>query len=202
MSSFMPRTRSGCRLAFLWSALTLICFHAWCDNKEAAGIPAEKDFAAHNLTLLERSSIDLTGDGIDDTIELYTSAEAYDVAMEFGRIRRMAWDDGHTWTLVVHDGEGFYPLVNERIQQGEVQFWVVGINSKKLEAPDQEDLDMRLYVTVTWGGDFKVLCFTWDKQSASFTKETVVNPSDQWFVRHFNKYSVLDDSYIEPRINK
>ncbi|MDR3130255.1 MAG: hypothetical protein LBU18_01780 [Treponema sp.] len=77
-----------------------------------------------------------------------------------------------------------------------MQFWLAWINSKKLEAPDEEDLDMRLYVTVTWGS-FKVLCFTWDKQSASFKKETAFNPSNQWFVRHFNKYSVLDDSYIQ-----
>jgi hypothetical protein len=84
-------------------------------------------------------------------------------------------------------------------QKREVQFWVVAINSKKLEAPDSDDLDMRLYVAVTSGTDFQLRCFTWDKPSSSFTKKTVFNPSDQWFVRHFNKYNMLDDSYIEPQ---
>jgi hypothetical protein len=142
--------RSYFQFAFLCSTLTLICFYTGCNNKDLVSIQAEKNFAMNNHTLLERSSIDLTDDGIEDTIELYTSAEAYD-----GRI---AWDDGHTWTLVVHAGEAFYPVVRERIQYGEVQFWVVAINSKKLEAPDSDDLDMRLYVAVTSGTDFQLVC--------------------------------------------
>ncbi|MDR3130256.1 MAG: hypothetical protein LBU18_01785 [Treponema sp.] len=74
----------------------------------------------NKLTLLERTYEDLTGDGKDDAIEVYTSAEADDVVdnRKFGHIRRMGWDDGHIWTLLVHDGEGFYPLVNERMQAG------------------------------------------------------------------------------------
>ena len=174
--------RSYFRFAFLCSALTFIYFYTGCNNKEVLSIPAEKDFSVNNLTLLERSYIDLTDDGIGDTIELYTSAEAYD--------GRMAWDTGHTWTLVVHDGEAFYPVVRERIQYGEVQFWVVAINSKKLEVPDNDDLDMRLYVAVTSGNDFQLRCFTWDKQSSSFTEETVFKPSNQWSGFYSKKYSL------------
>ena len=57
---------------------------------------------------LGRYSVDMTGDGEDDTITLYTSAQR-DMRGE------IMWDDTQEWVLRVETAEGVYDLYNERI---------------------------------------------------------------------------------------
>lgn len=57
---------------------------------------------------LGRYSVDMTGDGEDDTITLYTSAQR-DMKGE------IMWDDTQEWVLRAETAEGVYELYNERI---------------------------------------------------------------------------------------
>jgi hypothetical protein len=172
-------------------ALSALIFFAGCGGKaDSAGIPAEEGFSAGDLTLLERSYIDLNGDGEDESVELYTSAQPAPDG-------RMGWDTGHTWKLVARAGERFYPLFDEYLQYGELQYWLVATNPKRLDAPADGDLEISVYAAVTTGNDFKLLRFAWDERSAAYAQEIVANPSDQWFVRHSNKYNIPQADYTE-----
>lgn len=57
---------------------------------------------------LGRYSIDITGDGEDDMITLYTSAQR-DMSGE------IMWDDTQEWVLQAETAEGVYDLYDERI---------------------------------------------------------------------------------------
>lgn len=194
----LQRKISNWRFVFLCSALTLICFYTGCSStqdKEGPNVPveedsaltvpeeevititAQKEFATDYLTLLERIYVDITGDGVCDSIALYTSARVDKEGFT-------AWDDGHTWALVVHDGEAFYPLIN-KYMGGELQFWIMGAVNM-------------VYVTETWDfGPLGFFSFTWDKESSSFTKKIISYPYDQGSVRYSKKYSIFDKQRID-----
>ncbi|MDR3288777.1 MAG: hypothetical protein LBT22_05055, partial [Peptococcaceae bacterium] len=127
-----------------------------------------------------------------EKIELYTSA--FVAADGF-----MRWNDGDTWTLVVHREEQQYPLLNERIQNGEVDFWVIKLNSKELDNPAPEDVTTGIYVAVTSERELRILCFTWDEESRFYTEEIAFTPPHSWAVRHANKYVLPLTVYAEER---
>ena len=70
---------------------------------------------AYPQTLYKKASVDLDEDGAEEQIELYVNAEK----MENGLF---AWDDGQNWLLVVKDGEETYPLFNDYVQLGSIDF--------------------------------------------------------------------------------
>lgn len=64
-------------------------------------------------SVVSKFSGDVTGDGEDDTVTLYTSAEKYG-----GEI---VWDDGQNWIVEIADGNGgYYTLVNQFVNNGNV----------------------------------------------------------------------------------
>jgi hypothetical protein len=71
-------------------------------------------------TRLDRATIDLTGDGSPEVVELYA-------AVERDTRGRLMWDDGQRWMLVVHagdPGEGFL-LFDDFVQIGRLSFWAI-----------------------------------------------------------------------------
>ena len=77
--------------------------------------PSKDKYDVDSMTLLDSSSHDITGDGIDDKISLYTSAGK-------DQEGRIMWDDGQFFLLIFNDGEKDYGLFNERVQIGRVYY--------------------------------------------------------------------------------
>lgn len=76
--------------------------------------------------LEEKLEEDLTGDGINEIIELYISPPpVIDENGEYG------WDDSHYWQLIVNVGDQTYPLFNDHIQFGAIRFWIIEDNKGK-----------------------------------------------------------------------
>ena len=73
--------------------------------------------AAESWSVVDRYSVDITGDGVEDTVTLYTSAESED-----GEI---IWDDSQKWVLEIYDGSTYYTLMNQSVSNGNVYFDVV-----------------------------------------------------------------------------
>lgn len=73
--------------------------------------------AAESWSVVDKYSVDITGDGKEDTVTLYTSAES-----ENGEI---IWDDTQKWVLEIYDGTTYYTLMNQSISNGNVYFDVV-----------------------------------------------------------------------------
>jgi len=105
--------------------------------------------------LAEDISDDLTGDGVEEQIILYISPPPI-----FNEQGEAAWDDSHVWQLIVKDQEKLYPLHNESVQFGILDFWIVEKEGKK---------ELLLF---TEGNGLKLDKFTFDKDA--FVKEEIL----------------------------
>lgn len=74
-------------------------------------------------TLYKEMTLDIDSDGEEEIIELYVNAEK----MENGQF---AWDDGQNWLLVVKDDEKTYPLFDEYVQLGSIDFSTATFDGK------------------------------------------------------------------------
>jgi hypothetical protein len=162
-----------------------------CSPKESfKPVQSTKNFSTDGLTLLERTYDDTDSDGDKESIELYTSAQ-------IARDGQMGWDTGHQWVLLVKKGEEVFPLFDDYVQHGELQFWIASSNKDKIESPESTDLQRKIYVAITTGVNFKLTVYYWDEQNHCYKEEVVLNPPDQWIMRHSNKYNIPDPAKIE-----
>jgi hypothetical protein len=167
-----------------------------CAATKSTLIPAEEEYSSEGAdTLLEQRYADLDADGETESIELYTSAAITNDG-------KLGWDTGDQWALLVRKGERIYPLFCERLQYGEVQFWVAGRNAKDVEGPTDINLEKYIYVTVTTNCDVRIFSFTWDSRSAAYKRETVFDPDHQWVITHTNRYDFADALYFETPFEK
>lgn len=174
----------------LLGVFIVICIASGCNSRgNATTIKAEENFAIDELTLLERLYDDTDQDGEEESVELYTSAE---IAPD-GQI---GWDTGHRWVLLVRKGNQVFPLFDNRVQYGEVQFWIAYLNKDKVESPESTDLQRQIYATVTDNVAFQLLSYNWDMKSMCYKGEIALNPSDQWGIKHSNKYNMPDPAKI------
>jgi len=70
--------------------------------------------------LAEDIKVDVTGDGEEDQILMYVSPPPM-----FDDHGDAAWDDSHVWQLVVKDEKKSYPLFDESLHFGTLDFWIV-----------------------------------------------------------------------------
>ena len=169
----------------------ITCLAAGCSpEKNMDSVQSTKNFSTNGLTLLERTYDDTDSDGDKESIELYTSAQ---IAPD----GRMGWDTGHQWVLLVRKGEEVFPLFDDHVQYGELQFWIASFNKDKIEGPESTDLQRQIYVTVTTDVGFKLLDYYWDEQNHCYKEEVVLDPPDQWIMRHSYKYNIPDPAKIE-----
>ena len=105
-------------------------------------------------TLYKKASVDLDEDGTEEQIELYVNAEK----MENGLF---AWDDGQNWLLVVKDGEETYPLFNDYVQLGSIDFSTTIFD----EQPG-------IVMLTAQHADRTVQKFTYDQHKNGYQKET------------------------------
>lgn len=167
--------------------VVLLLFTAGCKTEDTLDADREQICSVEQLeteymTLLEQAEHRLTN---EDTasIELYTSAQ---IAPD----GQMGWDSGDTWLLLVRQGDQVFPLYNEYVQYGEVQFWVSEQNGNDAENPKAEDLEHHIYVMATTGVGFTMYDYIWDAENSCFWKTVLLNPDHQWNTVHSNKYNV------------
>lgn len=179
-------------ILFIFLGVFAITFSVMATNSKESfeSIQATENFPIDDLTLLERKYVDADSDGKKESVELYTSAK---IASD----GRMGWDTGHHWVLLVRKGDEVYPLFNDSVQYGEVQFWIVSLNKDNIQGPEGVDLQTHIYATVSSDVDMRLLNYSWDKKNHYYNKEIVFNPNNQWITIHSNKYSIPDPSRIQ-----
>lgn len=178
-------------LLIILGFILITCLAMGCSSeKNMESIQSTKNFSTDERTLLERTYDDTDSDGDKESIELYTSAE-------IARDGRIGWDTGHQWVLLVRKGEEVFPLFDDYVQHGELQFWIASFNQDKIESPESTDLQKKIYLMVTTDVSFKLLDYYWDEQNHCYKEEVVLNPPDQWIMRHSNKYNIPDPAKIE-----
>lgn len=174
------------------AVLIIACLVSICglNRSNPKSVRPTDNFTTDGLTLLERMYDDTDRDGNNESIELYTSAQ---VAPD----GQMGWDTGNQWILLVRKDKEIFPLFDEWVQYGELQFWVVRFNRDQIVGPESTDLERHIYAMNTAAdGGIELFDYFWDEQNLCYKKEIVLNPPNQWGVRHSNKYNILDPSRI------
>ncbi len=110
-------------------------------------------FPSKDYTLLDSYEFDINGDGTEETIALYTTAQRD----SHGEIM---WDDGQTWALVVHGKDKDYELYKNYVQLGSIQFY----------AFTADDIFHIATVESTTAG-LKFVDYVFNKDEGSFTPE-------------------------------
>ncbi|NME05914.1 hypothetical protein [Psychrobacillus sp. BL-248-WT-3] len=113
-----------------------------------------KDIEKYPYALYKTASIDIDEDGEDEIIELHVDAGK----MENGRY---GWDDGQKWLLVVKDGDKTYPLFDEYVQLGYIEFSTTFYERKPL-----------IVMINAQHSDRTVQSFKFDKDEQGYLKET------------------------------
>jgi hypothetical protein len=89
-----------------------------------------------------------------------------------------------------------FPVVDEYLQYGELQFWLIRFAGEAADSSANDIGEACIYVAVT-NNSFSLLRVYWDEETLSFRKEAAFNPSKQQYVWHSYKYSTPDPSYIQ-----
>jgi len=177
-------------LGFLVSIVFLFLVIELVPKKDTVEIiQSEKTNITKGFTLLERMYADVDSDGKDESIELYTSAQK-------GPNELMGWDDGQQWILLIRDDEKIFPLFEDYIQLGQLEFYVSVFSKSKVVSPTYDDLKMHIYVIKT-SHDIQLIDYYWDKQNSCFKKEIVFDPPNQWNIKFSYKYTAYDPTRIE-----
>lgn len=136
-------------------------------NSDYSTISA-KNIEEYPQTLYKKKSLDIDEDGEEEIIELYVNAGK----MENGLF---AWDDGQNWLLVVKNGEDSYPLFDDYIQLGSLDFSTAIFDGKP-----------GIVMHKTQHTSIIIQKFTYDQKVKGFHKET------------FYKKDNMNDYYNQP----
>lgn len=137
-----------------------------------------KDIEKYPQTLYKKTTVDIDEDGEEEVIELYVNAGK----MENGLF---AWDDGQNWLLVVKDGEKTYPLFDDFVQLGSIDFSTTTFDRKP-----------GLVMIKTQHSDRTVQKFTYDKNENGYQKETFYKKENT--NNHYNQpasFAFFKDAY-------
>ena len=127
-----------------------------------------KEIEKYPQSLYKEVTLDLDGDGEEEVIELYVNAGK----MEDGLF---AWDDGQNWLLVVKDGEETYPLFDDYVQLGSIEFSTARFDGKP-----------GVVMIMAQHSNKIIQKFTYDKNERGYQKET------------FYKKENIHDQYNQP----
>ncbi|WP_153009904.1 hypothetical protein [Sporosarcina koreensis] len=137
-----------------------------------------KDIEKYPQTLYKTTTLDMDGDGEEEVIELHVNAGKTENGV-------FAWDDGQTWLLVVKDGEKTYPLFDDFVQLGSIDFSIARFDGK-----------LGIVMIMRSHSDRIVQKFTYDKKENGYQKETFYkkeNTNDQY--NEPASYAFFDDAY-------
>ncbi|WP_186669110.1 hypothetical protein [Sporosarcina sp. BP05] len=137
-----------------------------------------KNIEKYPQTLYKSSTFDIDGDGEDEIIELYVNVEK----MENGSL---AWDDGQDWLLVVKDGGITYPLFDDYIQLGSLDFSTTTF-----------DGEPGIVMLMTQHANITIQKLTYDKKEKGYEIETFYHKENMQ--DHYNQpasYGFFKDAY-------
>lgn len=104
-------------------------------------------------TTVDSCNYDITGDGVNDSVTLYSSAESDD--------QGILWDDTQKWILEVGDGvSGYYTLINTDVTNGGIYYEV-----------DETDTGCAIMVYMTSGSGTEIREYIFGK--AGFTEKVI-----------------------------
>lgn len=144
----------------------------------SSSVILQKDIESYPRSLYKEAALDIDNDGQEESIELYVNAEK----MENGLF---AWDDGQTWLLVVKDGEDTYPLFDNYVQLGSIDFSIGTFDEKP-----------GIAMLETWHGDKYIHKFAYDHKEKGFVKETLYKKEN--IFQQYNQpasYAFFKDAY-------
>ncbi|WP_342506023.1 hypothetical protein [Sporosarcina sp. FSL K6-2383] len=146
-------------------------------NNDYAMIIA-KEIETYPQTLYKKTALDIDGDDEEEIIELYVNAGKSENGL-------FAWDDGQKWLLVVKDGEKTYPLFDDYVQLGSIDFSMTTFDGKP-----------GIVMLKTQHSDRTVQKFTYDKNEKGYQKETVYKKENmQNHYNHPASYGFFEDAY-------
>lgn len=137
-----------------------------------------KDIEKYPQTLYKTVALDLDRDGEEEVVELYVNAGKDENGL-------FAWDDGQTWMLVVKDGEETYPLFDDYVQLGSVDFSTTIFDGKQ-----------GIVMVMSQHANRTVQKFTYDFKEKGYQKETFYkkeNMQDQY--NQAASYAFFKDAY-------
>lgn len=137
-----------------------------------------KEIEKYPQTLYKKTTEDIDGDGEEEIIELYVNAGKLENGL-------FAWDDGQNWLLVVKDGEKTYPLFDDYVQLGSIDFSTTTF-----------DREPAIVMIKAQHSDRTVQKFTYDKNEKGYQKETFYKKEN--INDHYNQpasYAFFKDAY-------
>ncbi len=137
-----------------------------------------KNVEKYPQTLYKKISVDIDGDGEEEVIELHVNAGK----MENGL---WAWDDGQNWLMVVKDDGKTYPLFDDFVQLGSVDFSTTTFDGKP-----------GIVMFKTEHSDKTFYKFTYDKNEKGYQKEIFYKKENM--NDHYNQpasYAFFEDAY-------
>ncbi len=127
-------------------------------EKHIAIFSSTDKISTEGLTLLDNTEADLNGNGNEEIIELYTTAER-DSSGE------VLWDDGQKWFLIVKDEDREYVLFDEYVQLGVLDYWI--FSSKD---------ECHIVTLQTGSAVFKLSEYSYVDDKDAFMKKEIYNP--------------------------
>ncbi|GFN22693.1 hypothetical protein TAMC210_10090 [Thermanaeromonas sp. C210] len=107
----------------------------------------------------------------------------------------MGWDDGQRWLLLVRKGGKIFPLFNDYVQHGQIEFWIGIFNKSRIISPDTTDLERHIYVMHTHY--IQLADYYWDQKNGCFKKKIIFDPPNLWDARSSFRYNRYDPDLIE-----
>ena len=137
-----------------------------------------KDIEKYPQTLYKKISVDIDRDGEEEVIELHVNAGKSENGL-------WAWDDGQNWLLVVKDGEKTYPLFDDYVQLGSIDFSMTTFDGKP-----------GIVMLKTQHSDKAFYKFSYDKNEKGYQKEIIYKKENM--NDHYNQpasYAFFEDAY-------
>ncbi|MBY0121764.1 hypothetical protein [Bacillus sp. S/N-304-OC-R1] len=138
----------------------------------------KKDIQTYPQSLFKEAAFDINDDGKEEIIELYVNAEKMEDGM-------FAWDDGQTWLLVVKDGEDTYPLFDDFVQLGSIDFSTAKFDGKP-----------GIVMLETGHGDKSIHKIAYNQNEKGFVRETIYKIENSF--QHYTQpasYAFFKDAY-------
>ncbi len=131
------------------------------DNQKKTMIFAsDKKISTENLTLLDSYSVDVNKDGLEDVIEMYTSAMRNSNG-------EMMWDDGQNWLLIVKEKDHVYVLFEGYVQLGTIKYRVFTEGEQNI---------FHLLAIRTGSAEMVITDYIYNKEDNGFEQKVIYNP--------------------------
>lgn len=127
-------------------------------EKYTAIYPSSDRVDTSFLTLLDSTSVDFNGDGKEESISMYTTAQRDENG-------EMAWDDGQKWFLIVSNEDQEYVLFDDYVQLGALEFWLFTSKDK-----------YHIMTLQTGSAVLKLSDYMYDDEKETFVKKDIFNP--------------------------